>query len=281
MNERAASSCLFSLLSKSGSLAFLETHNAALTYRDAKQHEQLGSLAADRDNAGNSSADADIAAPAQTREQPNGAAAPDSHDGSRGISSQQVQSAAACTVDDSLPPEAGSTLSFKLVSNTCHDTRPRACFFLQQPSSAARQAAAAEQQARRAALEEQALPLMLDAMVRPVPISHLQYDMQHQGRLVSRMLCIPQAQLFWGLRKMRSLWVSVQLQWAANVLDIESTLARVCQRVLGETAASREVRHARALALRELGRIFRATKVCPALWLLEQRVLLQMQAIIR
>lgn len=53
-------------------------------------------------------------------------------------------------------------------------------------------------------------------------------------------------------------------QWAANVLDIESTLGRVCQRVLGDEAASKEVRRGRALALRELGRIFRATKVCPA-----------------
>ena len=51
------------------------------------------------------------------------------------------------------------------------------------------------------------------------------------------------------------------MQWAANVLDIESTLGRVCQRVLGDPAASKEVRRARALALRELGRIFRATKV--------------------
>jgi hypothetical protein len=39
------------------------------------------------------------------------------------------------------------------------------CACLQQPSSAARQAAAAQHLARRAALEEQALPLMLDAMV--------------------------------------------------------------------------------------------------------------------
>lgn len=79
----------------------LRGHHAALTYRDAKQHEQLGSLAADRDDAGNSSADGDGAAPAaQTREQPNGAAAPNSHDGSRGISSQQVRLAAVWS-----PPE--------------------------------------------------------------------------------------------------------------------------------------------------------------------------------
>lgn len=45
------------------------------------------------------------------------------------------------------------------------------------------------------------------------------------------------------------------------MLDIESTLGHVCQRVLGDAAASKEVRHARALGLRELGRIFRATKV--------------------
>jgi hypothetical protein len=95
LNECAPPSCLFSLLPKSGSLAFLETHTAALTYRDAKQHEQLSSLAADRDDAENSSADTDgSASAAQTREQANGAAAPDSHDGSGGISSQQVQLAA-------------------------------------------------------------------------------------------------------------------------------------------------------------------------------------------
>lgn len=64
-----------------------------------------------------------------------------------------------------------------------------------------------------------------------------------------------------GACGVRPPWMSVRLQWAANVLDIESTLARVCQRVLGDPAAGGGVRRARALALRELGRIFRATKV--------------------
>ena len=50
-------------------------------------------------------------------------------------------------------------------------------------------------------------------------------------------------------------------QWAANVVDIESMLARVCQNVLGDERVDAPVRRSRALALRELGRIFRATKV--------------------
>jgi len=48
--------------------------------------------------------------------------------------------------------------------------------------------------------------------------------------------------------------------WAANVVDIEGVVARVCARVVGDSAASPEVRAARARGLRELGLIFKQTK---------------------
>lgn len=59
----------------------------------------------------------------------------------------------------------------------------------------------------------------------------------------------------------KALPLMLDAMWAANVVDIESTLGKVCERVLGDPAVGAEVRRARALALRELGRIFRATKV--------------------
>lgn len=69
-----------------------------------------------------------------------------------------------------------------------------------------------EHMQRMAAMEEAAVPLMLDAM------------------------------------------------WAANVVDIENTLKQVCRNVLQDVAVDREVRRARAAALRELGRIFTAAQ---------------------
>lgn len=47
------------------------------------------------------------------------------------------------------------------------------------------------------------------------------------------------------------------------MVDIEGVVAKVCARVLGDSAASPEVRAARARGLRELGLIFTQTKVPP------------------
>ena len=87
-----------------------------------------------------------------------------------------------------------------------------------EPGSSGRAMSAEEAQAhlehmqRMAAMEEAAVPLMLDAM------------------------------------------------WAANVVDIENTLKQVCRNVLQDAAVERDVRRARAAALRELGRIFTAAQ---------------------
>ncbi len=48
--------------------------------------------------------------------------------------------------------------------------------------------------------------------------------------------------------------------WAANVVDIENTLKRVCRNVLQDPSADKDVRKARAAALKELGRIFTAAE---------------------
>ncbi|KAK9815321.1 hypothetical protein WJX72_001695 [[Myrmecia] bisecta] len=50
----------------------------------------------------------------------------------------------------------------------------------------------------------------------------------------------------------------LEAMWAANVLDIESTLRHVARKVLHDPFGSKEVRRSRALALQQLGRIFQA-----------------------
>lgn len=58
----------------------------------------------------------------------------------------------------------------------------------------------------------------------------------------------------------KALPLMLDAMWAANVLDIEATLRHVCQAVLRDPAVSKAHRRLRALALRELGRIFEAAK---------------------
>jgi hypothetical protein len=45
--------------------------------------------------------------------------------------------------------------------------------------------------------------------------------------------------------------------WGVSRLDIESTLRDVCTKVLGDHSVSLEERRLRAVALRELGRVFK------------------------
>jgi len=52
--------------------------------------------------------------------------------------------------------------------------------------------------------------------------------------------------------------------WAANVLDIQSTLRKVCERVLLDKATPPSTISKQAHALRELGHIFQAAKAPPS-----------------
>jgi curved DNA-binding protein CbpA len=61
-----------------------------------------------------------------------------------------------------------------------------------------------------------------------------------------------------------SLPLMLEAMWAANAMDIESTLRHVCRRVLTDPAASRDQRRARVDALAELGRIFLAASAVEA-----------------
>lgn len=57
-----------------------------------------------------------------------------------------------------------------------------------------------------------------------------------------------------------SLPLMLDAMWAANALDIDSTLRRVCRKVLTDSTVSKAHRRRRAEGLLELGRIFRAAR---------------------
>lgn len=57
-----------------------------------------------------------------------------------------------------------------------------------------------------------------------------------------------------------SLPLMLDAMWAANVIDIESTLRHVCRRVLQDATTSKAERRKRAEGLLQLGRIFRAAQ---------------------
>eukprot|EP00775_Hariotina_reticulata_P005423 gene5423-5656_t len=84
--------------------------------------------------------------------------------------------------------------------------------------------------------------------------------MKHSHNLVRANLNVAGAALKDLLAKSEleemSMELCLEAMWAANVADIQNTLSAVCSAVLQDGSVSRQLRHQRALALRELGAIF-------------------------
>ena len=105
---------------------------------------------------------------------------------------------------------------------------------------AARLAAAQAHLQQRAALEESALPIMLDTMVRPGTllrekllrrkVSSCTTVVLRSRGLSTVLLAMPLLGLPQADRQ-----ISRAVQWAANVIDIERTLDRVCHQVIGKS----------------------------------------------